>query len=182
MKTPIYIFLFLYIFSYPVYGQNKINIKDTIQQIVVTEVGINRSREYLWQKFADSIDSYSKTRIFPAFLNDVCLDWRVKYWPGFHASTAVRWKVISLVKVRKSLELLLKDKPEMLKSKCSLKWDGDNSYPGDLTPPLNNISTYELINQRLKNYNNKATYKKATANRVFLQAGMKFSSKILVIN
>ncbi len=132
------------------YGQSKTNISDTISQIVVSKLSINRSPELRWQAFADSINVYSMTGIFPVFLNDVCLDWNITYWPGFHSPTAVRWKILSLVKARKSLELLLKDRPNTLKSKCSLKWSGDNSYPGDLTPPLNNISTYELINRRLQ--------------------------------
>ncbi len=150
MKTATCIFLFLFNFYGLSYGQEKTNLPDSLHQIVIPELIINRSRELRWQEFADSINSYSKTGIFPAFLNDVCLDWNGAYWPGFHSPTAVRWKILSLVKVRMSLELLLKNDATTLKNKCSLKWNGDNSYPGDLTPPLNDISTYELISRRLK--------------------------------
>ena len=149
MKAATCIFSFLFALYSLTYGQNT-NSADTTQPIVVPNIGINRSPELRWQKLADSINSYSKTGIFPSFLNDICLDWNAGYWPGFHSPTAVRWKILSFVKVRKSLELLLKNEPETLKIKCSLKWNGDNSYPGDLTPPLNNISTYTLIQRRLK--------------------------------
>ena len=149
MKATACILSFLLVLYSLCYGQNT-NLLDTIQPIVVTKVGIDRSPELRWQEFADSINAFSKTGLFPTFLNDICLDWNVGYWPDFHSPTAVRWKILSLVKDRKSLELLLIDRPKTLKSKCSLKWNGGNSYPGDLTPPLNNISTYTLVQRRLK--------------------------------
>jgi len=153
MKTAICTFAFIYIFHWGSYGQNKNYLSDSNQQIAVTQFGINRTRETQWQEFADSINSYYKTGIFPVFLNDICLDWRTEYWQGFHSPTAVRWKILLLVKSRKSLELLLKDGSKTLKNKCSLRWNGDKSYPGNLTPPLNKISTYELISRRMRELN-----------------------------
>ena len=148
MKTTICIFSYLLFFHWVSYGQNKTNISDTIKPIAVTELSINRSPELLWQKFADSINSYNKTGIFPGFLNDICLDWNAGYWPGFHSPNAVRWKILSLVKDKKSLELLVENKPEVLKTKCDRKWTY-KGYPGDLTPPMNDISTYDLVIRRL---------------------------------
>ncbi len=132
------------------HAQNNTNNSDTAQQVVVTKPGINRSSEIRWQTFADSINSYKATRIYPTFLDDACLDWNAAYWTGLHSPTSVRWKILLLVKDFKSLELLLKYKPQTLKTKCSQKWNGGNSYPGDLTPPLNDTSTYDLIKLRLK--------------------------------
>ena len=144
MKITVYFIILNVILSYQSIGQD-----DSHTSIVDTKLEIHRGAKYQLQTFADSINTYSKTRIFPSFLNDVCLDWNGAYWPGFHSPTAVRWEILSLVKNPKSLELLVKNKTEAMRRKCDRKWTY-KGYPGDLTPPMNNISTYSLIIRRLK--------------------------------
>lgn len=106
--------------------------------------------ESCWQELADSISAFSKTGIVPAFLLDPCFDWEghTYCWPNFHAPTSVRWKALSLVKQRQSLVQLIKNHSRVLKAKCSKVWTA-KGYPGDLTPPMNEYSTYALILCRL---------------------------------
>ncbi len=146
MKCLILIFTILFSFQFRGSGQVDTSF------VLVGKIGIKRGAAYHWQDIADSINSYSKTKIFPDFLKDECIDWNVSFWEGFHSPVSVRWKVLSLVTEKRSLELLLQKRPEVLKRKCNLKRTYQ-AYPGDLTPPLINISMYELIIRRLKELN-----------------------------
>jgi hypothetical protein len=104
-----------------------------------------------WQLFADSINAFARNGITPIFLLDPCFDWTrsSRCDPTLHSKTSVRWEAISRVITQKPLHRLLKEMPAMIKVKCNRRWEGP-AYPGDLTPDLNQYSTYELIVKRLK--------------------------------